>query len=117
MDSKDAISALSALGQETRMSIFRLLVRHSPDGLPAGEIARRLEVPQNTMSSHLGLLARAGLLASERHSRSIIYRVDLDKFRELTLYLIKDCCNGDASLCTPLIAALTPCCEPRETMQ
>src|SRR3546814_1566734 len=58
----------------TRLETFRLLVRHEPEGLAAGDIARSLDVPQNTMSAHLAILARAGLVRSERHSRSIIYR-------------------------------------------
>jgi ArsR family transcriptional regulator, arsenate/arsenite/antimonite-responsive transcriptional repressor len=116
MESDDAILALSALAQSTRLETFRLLVKNVPDGLAAGEIARRLDVPQNTMSTHLNLLARAGLIVSERHSRSIIYRVDLDRFRDLALFLVKDCCGGDASLCAPLVAALTPCCPPEKVL-
>jgi ArsR family transcriptional regulator, arsenate/arsenite/antimonite-responsive transcriptional repressor len=111
MDLDAATSALAALSQPTRLETFRLLVRHEPDGLPAGEIARQLDVPQNTMSAHLAILARAGLAASERHSRSIIYRADLNHLRDLMLYLIKDCCGGNAGLCAPLLAELSvPCC-------
>lgn len=110
MDSDSAITALGALAQGTRLDVFRLLVRHAPIGLAAGEIARQLDVPQNTMSAHLGILARAGLVRSERQSRSIIYRADLDGLRALTLFLIKDCCGGNADLCAPLVAELTPCC-------
>jgi ArsR family transcriptional regulator len=110
MDSHLAITALGALAQDTRLDAFRLLVRHEPDGMAAGEIARQLGVPQNTMSTHLGILARAGIVRSERHSRSIIYRADLDGLRALTLFLIKDCCAGSAELGAPLIAELTPCC-------
>jgi len=110
MESGDAISALGALGQGARIDTFRLLVRHEPDGLGAGDIARQLDVPQNTLSAHLGILARAGLVRSARHSRSIIYRVDLDGLRALTLFLVKDCCAGNAELCAPLVAELTPCC-------
>lgn len=110
MDNDSAISALGALAQSTRLDTFRLLVRHEPEGLAAGEIARRLDVPQNTMSAHLGILARAGLVKAERHSRSIVYRADLDSLRGLTLFLVKDCCGGDAALCAPLIAELSPCC-------
>jgi len=105
-----AISALGALAQGTRLDTFRVLVRHEPDGLAAGDIARQLNVPQNTMSAHLGILARAGLVHSERHSRSIIYRADLDGLRALTLFLVKDCCAGSPELCAPLLAELTPCC-------
>lgn len=110
MESNAAIAALGALAQGTRLDTFRLLVRHEPEGLAAGEIARRLDVPQNTMSAHLAVLARAGLVQSERRSRSIVYRADLDVLRRLMLFLVKDCCAGSADLCAPLIADLTPCC-------
>lgn len=110
MESISAIAALSALSQATRLDTFRLLVRHEPEGLPAGEIARQLDVPQNTMSAHLATLSRAGLVKSERQSRSIIYRADLDTLRAMTLFLLKDCCGGRSDLCEPLIAELTPCC-------
>ncbi|MDX3925472.1 MAG: metalloregulator ArsR/SmtB family transcription factor [Shinella sp.] len=113
MENKEAIAALAALAQPTRLDTFRLLVKHEPDGIAAGELARMLEVPQNTMSAHLATLSRAGLVTSERQSRSIIYRADLDGFRELTLFMIKDCCGGNAELCAPLIADLTPCCSPQ----
>ncbi len=117
MDNNAAITALGALAQGTRLDTFRLLVRHEPDGLPAGEVARQLVVPQNTMSSHLGALARSGLVRSERRSRSIIYRADLDRLRELTLFLVKDCCGGQVELCAPLIAELTSCCLAEKALQ
>ena len=110
MDSNTAIAALGALAQTTRLETFRLLVRHEPDGIPAGELARLIDVPQNTMSAHLATLSRAGLVTSERQSRSIIYRADLDRFRDLVLFLLKDCCGGRADLCEPLLAELAPCC-------
>ena len=110
MEQLAAIVALASLAQDTRLDAFRLLVRHEPEGLPAGEIARQLDVPQNTMSAHLATLARAGLVKSERHSRLIVYRADLEVLRELTLFLVKDCCSGRTELCAPLIAELTPCC-------
>lgn len=109
MESCNAINALSALAQPTRLDTFRLLVRHEPDGLAAGEIARLLDVPQNTMSAHLSILARAGLVTSTRHSRSIIYRADLDALRAVMLFLVKDCCGGRAELCHPLADALLAC--------
>lgn len=111
MEEENAILALAALAQSTRLETFRLLVRHEPEGLPAGEISRSLAVPQNTMSAHLNVLSRAGLVSSERHSRMIVYRADLAKLRDLTLFLLKDCCGGNAELCAPLIAELTPCCS------
>lgn len=112
MDMTDATAALAALSQPTRLETFRLLVRHEPAGLPAGEVARLLDTPQNTMSSHLAVLSRAGLVDHARQGRSIVYRAGLDRLRELMLFLVKDCCNGNAELCTPLIADLTatPCC-------
>lgn len=110
MESESAVIALGALAQTTRLEVFRLLVRHEPDGVAAGEIARRLEVPQNTMSAHLGILARAGLVRSERRSRSILYRADLDGLGALMVFLVKDCCAGSAKLCAPLVAELSPCC-------
>ncbi len=117
MDNEAAITALGALAQGTRLDTFRLLVRHEPDGLPAGSVARLLDVPQNTMSAHLGTLARAGLVRSERRSRSIIYRADLVRLRELTLFLVKDCCGGQAELCAPLVAELTSCCPLEKALQ
>ncbi len=114
MDPEPAILTLAALAQSTRLDVFRLLVKHEPDGLPAGDIARHLVVPHNTMSAHLGILSRAGLVRSERQSRSIIYRADLDRLREVMTFLLKDCCGGHPGLCAPLIDALTPCCPPTE---
>ena len=102
MDVSDALACLSALSQGTRLETFRLLVRHEPEGLPAGEVARQLDVPQNTMSVHLATLARAGLVTSERRSRIINYRADLDALRSVMLFLVKDCCGGRAELCHPL---------------
>lgn len=110
MEIESAIAALGALAQSTRLDTFRLLVRHEPDGLAAGDIADRLGVPQNTMSAHLAILARAGLVTSERRSRSIVYRVDLAGLRGLMLFLVKDCCAGSPELCAPLVAELAPCC-------
>ncbi len=74
MDNIEAIAALAALAQNTRLDTFRLLVTREPEGVPAGELARLMAVPQNTMSAHLSILARAGLVTAERRSRSIIYR-------------------------------------------
>jgi DNA-binding transcriptional ArsR family regulator len=115
MESAAAIEVFAALSQTTRLDTFRLLMSHEPEGLPAGEIARRLEVPQNTMSTHLAILARAGLIESERHSRSIIYRAVVDRVREITTFLVQDCCGGRPELCGPLVAEFSPCCAPKET--
>ena len=112
MESTSAIDVFAALSQSTRLDAFRLIMKHEPHGLPAGEVARLLDVPQNTMSSHLSVLARAGLITSERHSRSIIYRAELDKVREIASFLVNDCCGGRPELCEPLVAEFTPCCTP-----
>lgn len=110
MESDQAILAFAALAQSTRLDVFRLLMRHEPDGLPAGDIARHLAVPHNTMSTHLAILTRAGLIEAERQSRSIIYRGRLDAVRGLAGYLVKDCCGGRPGICGLLIADLAPCC-------
>lgn len=112
MESSAAIDIFGALSQVTRLGAFRLIMRHQPDGLAAGEIARLLDVPQNTMSTHLAILERAGLVSSERKSRSIIYRAELDRVREVASFLVNDCCGGRPEICEPLIAELTPCCRP-----
>src|SRR5260221_10174333 len=108
MESEQVILALAALAQSTRLSVFRLLVKHEPDGLAAGEIARAIAVPQNTMSAHLAILARAGLVMSERKSRSIIYRADLAAFQNLTSFMVEDCCGGRAELCAPVAECKPP---------
>lgn len=110
MDKNSALLALAALAQGTRLDTFRLLVKHEPLGLPAGDAAAALAVPQNTLSSHLSILARAGLARSARQGRSIIYHADLDGLRNLTRFLVEDCCGASPDLCRPLLAALAPCC-------
>ncbi len=112
MDDDRTITALSALAQPTRLAVFRLLISRAPDGAPAGEIADALGVPHNTMSSHLSILARAGLVTSTRQSRSIVYQASMDQLRQLVTYLVKDCCAGRPEICAPLIADLNPCCQP-----
>ena len=114
MDEEASILSLAALAQSTRLDVFRLLVTHEPNGLPAGEIARHLVVPHNTMSSHLAILTRAGLVRSERQSRSIVYRANLDAVRGLVTFLLKDCCGGSPEVCGPVVAAMTPCCANEE---
>src|SRR5947209_20593064 len=94
MESGGAILALGALAQPTRLAAFRLLVKHEPDGLAAGEIAKALAVTQNTMSSHLSILSRAGLVSAQRFSRSIVYRADLARLQAVMLFMLRDCCDG-----------------------
>jgi ArsR family transcriptional regulator, arsenate/arsenite/antimonite-responsive transcriptional repressor len=112
MESEHAVLGLAALAQSTRLDVFRLLVRHEPAGLAAGDIARSLAIPQNTMSAHLGVLSRARLVSSQRFSRSIVYRADLDQLQRLMLFMIRDCCDGRPEICAPLVENLTPCCSP-----
>jgi DNA-binding transcriptional ArsR family regulator len=109
MDSTSALDALAALAQQTRLDAFRLLIRHEPEGLAAGEIARLLNVPANTLSSHLAILARAALVTSERQSRVIQYRADIGGLRALMIFLAKDCCAGNPDLCGPLLVELSSC--------
>lgn len=112
MDSTAAILALAALAQQTRLDVFRLLVKQEPEGLAAGDIARELAVPHNTMSTHLAILTRAELISSERHGRSIVYRANLATLQSVTLFLLQDCCGGEPSLCASLIESIKPCCPP-----
>lgn len=121
MNSETVILALAALAQPTRLDVFRLLVKHEPGGLPAGDISRQLAVPHNTMSSHLSILTRAGLVSSMRRGRSIVYRANLATLEALTLFLLQDCCGGRPELCESLIASMKPPCisedEAREDHQ
>jgi DNA-binding transcriptional ArsR family regulator len=110
MDKKLALSALAALGQETRLDVFRLLVQAGAGGTPAGEIASRLGAFQNTMSTHLKVLTHAGLVRTEREGRVVRYFADMTGFRDLLAYLMEDCCNGRPELCRPVIDAVTCDC-------
>jgi len=114
MESIRALDVFTALSQATRLDAFRLIMAQEPDGLPAGEIARQLDVPQNTMSTHLAILTRAGLIEAERQGRTIVYRAVLERVREIANFLVRDCCGGRPELCNPLIADITPCCTPKE---
>lgn len=112
MDDISAIAALASLSQATRLQTFRLLAIREPDGISAGELARLIGVPQNTLSTHLSILANAGLVHGVRHSRSIIYRADLSRLHAVVLFLLKDCCGGRTELCAQLTAKLSSCCAP-----
>lgn len=114
MESDRAILALAALAQPTRLDVFRLLTKHEPEGLAAGDIARALAVPQNTMSSHLAILSRAGLVTAQRASRSIVYRTDLGAFQSVVLFMLRDCCDGRPEICGPVVEGLKPCCAPKK---
>lgn len=95
----NAIEGFGSLAQATRLAAVRHLLAVHPQSLPAGEIARLCEVPHNTMSTHLGILSRAGLISVEKDGRSMNYRADVDGFRDLLEFLSRDCCNGRPELC------------------
>jgi ArsR family transcriptional regulator len=108
-----ALAALAALGQPMRLDIFRLLMRREPDGAPAGAIADAIGCPHNTVSTHLSILARSGLIRGARDGRSIIYRADVDIMRSLITFLVNDCCDGHPELCSFVEGERTStCCPP-----
>ncbi|MEA1651525.1 metalloregulator ArsR/SmtB family transcription factor [Nitrospirillum sp. BR 11164] len=114
MESIPAVKRLSALAQESRLAVFRLLVKAGPDGLAAGDIARALDIPPNTLSAQLAVLANAGLTVSRREGRSIIHAADYAGMGALLVYLMEDCCQGRPEICAPLAdtAAKTGRCGP-----
>ncbi|HBG31446.1 ArsR/SmtB family transcription factor [Candidatus Macondimonas diazotrophica] len=107
MNETDALHALGALAHGTRLGIFRLLIQESPDGLPAGMIAERLNVLQNTLSAHLRILEQARLIKGTRMGRSIRYTADHAAMQALLTYLLADCCQGDLAICAPLMDVLS----------
>jgi ArsR family transcriptional regulator, arsenate/arsenite/antimonite-responsive transcriptional repressor len=107
-----AISALAALAQPTRLAIFRLLIKHEPVGITAGVIADTIGAPHNTLSTHLAILVRAGLLRSTREGRTIIYRSNVEGMRALIGFLVSECCDGHPELCDLVAADAAACCGP-----
>jgi ArsR family transcriptional regulator, arsenate/arsenite/antimonite-responsive transcriptional repressor len=105
MKKSEAIAALGAMAQETRLEIFRLLVQRGPAGMPAGEIGAKLSLPSPTLSFHLNQLRHAGLISSHRDSRSIIYAADYGRMNRLLSYLTENCCQGDPAACAPMACA------------
>ena len=101
MEVKTAVIALTALAQESRLKIFRLLVQAGEDGLAAGEIAEELDIPAATLTFHLKELSHAGLVDSQREGRSIRYALRIEGIRDLLNYLLHDCCKGRPELCGP----------------
>src|SRR3546814_22642 len=104
MEHEAFAEALAALGHPTRLSVFRLLARHAPCGVPATEIADALGVAPNTLSPHLDMLTRTGLIGRERRGRSLLYRLDVEGAGALVDYLAGDCCHGRPDVCAPLHA-------------
>lgn len=112
MKIEEAVRLLSALAQESRLEVFRLLVKAGPEGLAAGEIARKLKTAPNTLSAQLLILSNAGLVRARREGRSIIYDADFDAMAGLLLYLTEDCCAGKPEVCAPLAKTVNSCCPP-----
>ena len=108
MDEEDAVATLSALAQASRLRAFRLLVERGETTVPAGEIARELGIPHNTMSVHLAVLTRSGLIDSHREGRLIRYGINVDGIKSVFRYLVDDCCGGHPELCSPITELLNP---------
>lgn len=110
MDKLDALNCFSALSQQTRLDVFRLLVKAGAQGLLSGEIGENLEVRQNTMSANLAVLLNSGLVRNERQGRTIRYYADFDAMRGLLGFLMEDCCGGRPELCQPVIDEIICAC-------
>ncbi|MGA7673872.1 MAG: metalloregulator ArsR/SmtB family transcription factor [Rhizomicrobium sp.] len=108
MKSSEALTVLAALAQDTRLAIFRRLVRAGPAGETAGAIAEALDTPAPTLSFHLKELERAGLIVQRRESRNLIYAIRVECMRELLSFLMKDCCGGRPEICN---VAIKDCCD------
>ena len=109
-ETREAAQGFAALAQETRLETFRLLVGCGNEGMAAGEIAKAVGVPQNTMSSHLSILVNARLLQAERRGRSVFYSVDAEGTQALLRFLLEDCCQGQPEACISLIGSVLPGC-------
>lgn len=117
MDIKHASGSLAALAHDGRLAVFRLLVKAGPEGMAAGDIARKLTTQPNTMSAQLLILSNAGLVRARRDGRSIIYAVDFEAMAALLLFLTKDCCGGRPEICAPLSQTVNACCPPRKRVR
>jgi ArsR family transcriptional regulator, arsenate/arsenite/antimonite-responsive transcriptional repressor len=101
MESMEVVEALGALAQESRLAVFRLLVRQGPQGMPAGDIADKIAVPATTLSFHLSQLSHAGLVSARREGRSIYYAADYKRMQELLDFLMANCCEASGSCAPP----------------
>jgi DNA-binding transcriptional ArsR family regulator len=99
MEKKTAVAALAALAQDTRLDVFRMLVQAGEEGLPAGQIGERLDLPSATLSFHLNQLRHAGLVTFRRDGRSLIYTAEYATMNDLLAYLTENCCQGDPAAC------------------
>lgn len=109
MSNDEALATLAALAHPTRLDTFRQLVRHEPAGLSTGALVEASGLTQSTFSTHLAVMAKAGLVTAEKHGRQQIQRASIDTLRALMTFLAKDCCAGSPQLCEPLLAELTCC--------
>ena len=116
MDSDNAILKFSALANGRRLDVFRRLVKAGPTGLAAGQLAEASGIAPNTLSAQLHLLSQAGLVTSERKGRSIIYSAQFDAVSDLIVYLMEDCCAGEACVASDVQTAINRvlCCDPAE---
>jgi DNA-binding transcriptional ArsR family regulator len=114
METKTAVIALAALAQDTRLSIYRMLVEAGPQGISAGRISEKLAVPPATLSFHLKELAHAGLASSRQEGRFIYYSADFEHMATLMSFLTQNCCQGMPQECLSLMeTALSGCCTPK----
>ena len=110
----EAVTSLAALAQETRLSIYRLLVEAGPEGVSAGRLAEKLKVPAATLSFHLKELSRAGLVSARQEKQFIYYAVDFGRMAELMTFLTQNCCQGMPQACLTVVeTALQSCCPPK----
>lgn len=109
MDTDTALAALAALAHPVRLEAFRTLVRHTPEGRTTGELAEALNLGQSTFSTHLAVLAKAGLVRSEKRGRHQVQHAEIGQLRSLLTFLALDCCQGNAELCAPLVSDLACC--------
>jgi ArsR family transcriptional regulator, arsenate/arsenite/antimonite-responsive transcriptional repressor len=114
MEIRTAVTTLAALAQETRLSVYRLLIEAGPEGVSAGRIGETLEIPGATLSFHLKELARAGLVSSRQEKQFIYYAADFERMAELMTFLTENCCHGMPQTCvTEVQTALGRCCTPK----
>lgn len=99
MENEKIIEMLSALAQQTRLSVFKMLIKNGKSGIAAGKMAEQLNMPQNSLSSHLKIMSHAGLIKANREGRHLIYSVELDATKNLIGFLINDCCDGHPEIC------------------
>jgi len=105
MDPIQAVQILAALGQPTRLAVFRLLIR-TDTAIAAGEIAAALDIPRNTLSAHLAVLTRAELVQGSRSGTNIYYQPNLSRLLALTSFLVEGCCDGKSELCEPVLSQI-----------